>query len=140
MFFAYLILSIFVCAFGKDVKIDITSLGKSAVGVPSEETGKRVEKWKPTDEVNPEELGEYSQGDILFVAGKTRNGLAPESTRWPNAIIPFEIDGDFGKTLIVTKNSGPLPMVRRLRGGEDALAESGGVGGALRDNRRLYRL
>lgn len=98
MFVFNLILVIcFAEIFGKDVKIDLSSLDKKSVGVPSDETGKRVDKWKPDDKVNPEELGEYSQGDILFVAGKTRNGLAPESTRWPNAIIPFEIDGDFGK-------------------------------------------
>ena len=50
--------------------------------------------WKPTDSVNPEELGELPEGDI---AGGY-NGIIDESYRWPNGVVPFVITpGDFSK-------------------------------------------
>ncbi|XP_035719568.1 zinc metalloproteinase nas-13-like isoform X3 [Vespa mandarinia] len=47
--------------------------------------------------VNPEELGNYAEGDILFPLGMGRNGLKAENARWPNGIIPYMISPYFGK-------------------------------------------
>ncbi|KAL6428195.1 hypothetical protein ACFW04_008498 [Cataglyphis niger] len=46
-------------------------------------------------DVNPEELGEYVEGDILFPPITGRNGLTAVSARWPNGIIPFVISPYF---------------------------------------------
>lgn len=96
MFSLSIILFVVSTALAKNVHIDLSSLDERAMGKPSEATGELVAQWKPDDLVNAEELGEYAQGDILFVAGSLKNGLAPDSTRWPNGIIPFEIVGGFG--------------------------------------------
>jgi len=55
-------------------------------------TRQRLANWKPTDSVNPEELGELPEGDI---AGGY-NGIIDERYRWPNGVVPFVITpGDF---------------------------------------------
>ncbi|XP_026271602.1 zinc metalloproteinase nas-13-like isoform X2 [Frankliniella occidentalis] len=79
----------------------VTSLGASIYGQPSELTGELLKKYSPDSGVNPEELGEYTQGDILFTnkgaAGSAlaRNGLKAPSARWPGAVVPFEISYGF---------------------------------------------
>ncbi|KAK3913785.1 Zinc metalloproteinase nas-13 [Frankliniella fusca] len=79
----------------------VTSLGASIYGTPSEVTGELLKKYTPDSGVNPEELGEYTQGDILFTskgaAGSAfaRNGLKAPSARWPGAVVPFEISYGF---------------------------------------------
>ena len=48
-------------------------------------SGRRVAQWKPSDNVNADEIGEYYQGDILIAPGQNmKNGLIDESYRWPN--------------------------------------------------------
>lgn len=92
----FIVLLCLVALAKQAVRIDLSSLDERAIGTPNEKTGELVANWKPTDGVNPEELGEYQEGDILFLPSYARNGLSPESTRWPNGIIPFEIKGGFG--------------------------------------------
>lgn len=41
--------------------------------------------------MNPEELGEFLEGDIVVYAA-TRNGILNESLRWQDGIVPFLID------------------------------------------------
>ena len=59
--------------------------------------------WKPTDRVNPEELGLYFQGDMILddkQMEKAKNGIIDEAYRWPNGIVPYTIDEeDFSKFL-----------------------------------------
>lgn len=81
----------------KERLIDLSHLNTAAFALPSEKTGVFVKDWDENSESNPEELGEYAEGDILFPNLAGRNGLKAESTRWPNAIIPYEINGAFGK-------------------------------------------
>lgn len=66
-------------------------------GRPSETVGQRVAKWLPESGVNPEELGEYFEGDIM--SSPTRNGMLDETYRWKNGVVPYEIGGSFGKDL-----------------------------------------
>ncbi|KAM0734297.1 Zinc metalloproteinase nas-8 [Formica fusca] len=73
----------------------LRKFGRSLYGFPNNETGRRVAQWHKDMDVNPEELGEYVEGDILFPPITGRNGLAAVSARWPNSIIPFVISPYF---------------------------------------------
>lgn len=72
-----------------DLNIDLRYFGK-----PSNKTGDILSKWNESFEVNPEEIGEYLEGDILFPTN-VRNGLIATSARWKNGEIPYEIAGLF---------------------------------------------
>lgn len=73
--------------------VDLSYLGERIFGNPSIETGKRLQQWDPvTSNLNPEELGEYAEGDILFPRD-SRNGLIGETFRWRDGVIPYEIGG-----------------------------------------------
>ena len=50
-----------------------------------------LREWKPTDDVNPEELGDHFEGDIVLAPGQEKNGMIDERYRWPNGVIPYEI-------------------------------------------------
>lgn len=75
----------------------LRNFGNSLYGFPSNETGSRVAQWHKDMDVNPEELGEYAEGDILFPPITGRSGLAAVSARWPNGIIPFVISPYFSE-------------------------------------------
>lgn len=80
--------------------IDLSQFGLSIFGEPSNETGKVVASYDPkTSGLNPEELGEYLEGDMLMPPNLARNGLVATSSHWPGGVIPFEISGYFGKYL-----------------------------------------
>lgn len=64
-------------------------------GKPSNETGARVAGWSIRSSVNPEELGEYAEGDILFPPNFGRNGLRNGISRWPDGIIPYMLSPYF---------------------------------------------
>lgn len=74
----------------EDKHIDLSYLGSSIFGAPSEKVGKSLEKWHKEHPQNPEEFGEYAEGDILF-PHEGRNGLISKSTRWPGGVVPYEI-------------------------------------------------
>lgn len=77
--------------------IDLSHYGLRLFGSPSKDVGEEVANWRNNhNNVNPEELGTYLEGDILFTGYKSRNGLTAESARWPKGHIPFEIVGDYG--------------------------------------------
>ena len=75
------------------------------------ETAAKVAAWKPTDKVNPEELGHYFQGDILLTPEQARdddfmrNGVIGDKYRWDSpigvagkgAVVPYTIDDTFCK-------------------------------------------
>lgn len=77
--------------------IDLSEYGSRLFGQPDKDVGLKVANWKDNEQSgNPEELGSYLEGDILFPSGQSRNGLIGETYRWPDGIIKFEIVGDFG--------------------------------------------
>lgn len=90
-----------VCGFPADDTNDDDVIDLSGYemrfGLPDMATGQIVNNWQPSDPWNPEELGNYFEGDILTQkrTSSARNGLVGESYRWPNGIIPFEIKGNF---------------------------------------------
>lgn len=78
--------------------IDLSQYGSAIFGVPSNETGNRVAEYDPNrDELNPEELGEYLEGDMLMPPDFGRNGLIASSSHWPGGVVPFEVDGYFSE-------------------------------------------
>ncbi|KAH8409659.1 hypothetical protein KR222_001294, partial [Zaprionus bogoriensis] len=57
-------------------------------------------------EANPEEMGDYFQGDIVLSPRITmRNGMPYPSARWPNATVPYELLGEFTEKHLATIHS-----------------------------------
>jgi len=75
-------------------------LGEQLYGFPDNETGLKVAQWHENMDMNPEELGSYAEGDILFPPMLGRNGLKADSARWPNGIVPFMISPYFSEYLV----------------------------------------
>ncbi|XP_020289310.1 zinc metalloproteinase nas-4-like [Pseudomyrmex gracilis] len=74
--------------------------GQELYKIPDNDTGFKVANWHSGMNVNPEELGNYAEGDILFAPDllarpSFRNGLKRESARWPNGVVPFVISPYF---------------------------------------------
>lgn len=79
--------------------IDLSHFGSSIFREPSNQTGLLVASYDPNkNDLNPEEMGEYLEGDILIPPSFARNGLVAVSSHWPGAMVPFEIRGYFGKS------------------------------------------
>lgn len=85
--------------------IDLSHFGSSIFREPNNETGLLVASYDPnTDDRNPEEMGDYLEGDILIPRSQVqgRNGLIAMSSHWPSAIVPFEISGYFGMYYVIS--------------------------------------
>ncbi|KAL0818107.1 hypothetical protein ABMA28_008636 [Loxostege sticticalis] len=80
-----------------DNSIDISHLGPEAFGSPKNESGEALSQWSESSLMNPEETGEYVEGDILMPRPFMRNGIRTESSRWTNGIIPYVIEGYYSK-------------------------------------------
>lgn len=77
--------------------IDLSQYGANIFMEPSNHTGDLVASYDPnTNDLNPEELGEYLEGDMLMPTSMGRNGLIATTSHWPGGIVPYEISGDFG--------------------------------------------
>lgn len=83
-----------------DLYNGLMHLGAAIFGTPDSKSGEAVSTWKETSQLNPEEMGEYAEGDILHPIGNSRNGLKAVSSRWSKGIIPYEISPSFGKSNI----------------------------------------
>lgn len=83
---------------------ELMHLGSAIFGTPDKKTGEAVSTWKESSPLNPEELGEYAEGDILHPTGEGRNGLKATSSRWPKGIIPYEISPYFCEHIITIDN------------------------------------
>lgn len=81
-----------------DLYNGLVHLGTAIFGTPDTKSGEAVSKWKETSPLNPEEMGEYAEGDILHPVGTSRNGLKAVSSRWPKGVIPYEINPYFGNS------------------------------------------
>ncbi|XP_045539227.1 hatching enzyme 1.2 [Papilio machaon] len=80
---------------GDGEDIDLSSLGPDAYGTPNNDSGDSLSTWSESSLMNPEEMGNYGQGDILMPPHHARNGMKDKTSRWPNGIIPYSIDGLF---------------------------------------------
>ncbi|XP_011705859.1 PREDICTED: zinc metalloproteinase nas-4-like, partial [Wasmannia auropunctata] len=63
---------------------------------PDLETGAKVAQWTKEMKMNPEELGNYFEGDIMISNITTINGDR-RAQRWNNGVVPFEINGRFNQ-------------------------------------------
>ncbi|ALC46381.1 CG6974 [Drosophila busckii] len=76
---------------------ELAELSESMFGLPDSATGALLAAQSAETLQNPEELGNYYEGDILIPLqqNETRNGLLAMSKRWPGAVVPYEIKGKF---------------------------------------------
>lgn len=66
---------------------------------PNEITGKKVEEWTEDSGVNPEEMGEYLEGDIIATGTKNlKNGMLDANLKWKDGIVPYEIGSYFTRS------------------------------------------
>lgn len=82
----------------------LLSYGESLFSSPDSKAGEAVSAWSPDKLTNPEELGTYLEGDILFPRKLTKNGLKAKSARWPKAKVPYVIQGLFNTQDLVMIN------------------------------------
>ena len=80
---------------------DLKTNGKSIFILPNKRTGKNLKEWtKANKKGNPEEQGNYFEGDIMIdVEG--RNGVKLSAQKWPSGKIPYEVIGSFSKLSLV---------------------------------------
>nr|XP_012146509.1 PREDICTED: zinc metalloproteinase nas-4-like isoform X1 [Megachile rotundata] len=71
--------------------------GPMLYGFPDNETGAIVATWHEGWDRNPEELGNYAEGDILFPLQLGKNGIRAESARWPGGVVPYMISPYFNE-------------------------------------------
>ena len=50
-----------------------------------------------TGSTNPEETGDYFEGDIKLTGGSSKVFTNDPSERWPSGVVPYVIEGSFGK-------------------------------------------
>ncbi|KAL1130831.1 hypothetical protein AAG570_012072 [Ranatra chinensis] len=65
---------------------------------PKSSTGDAVAKWGTSNGGNPEELGEYAEGDILFppsLKPLAKNGVTTLASRWKSGKVPYILNGSF---------------------------------------------
>ncbi|KAB0797045.1 hypothetical protein PPYR_11106 [Photinus pyralis] len=75
--------------------VNFAHLGKRIFGNPNEESGRNVDAWKPGYRENPEFLGTYAEGDILFPPLLLRMAVKSESRRWVHGVIPYVFGPEF---------------------------------------------
>ncbi|XP_076181584.1 zinc metalloproteinase nas-13 [Ptiloglossa arizonensis] len=69
--------------------------GENLYRFPDNATGEIVANWHVGWDRNPEELGSYAEGDILFPPQLGKNGLKAESARWPGGVVPYMLSPYF---------------------------------------------
>jgi hypothetical protein len=72
-----------------DEMIDLAPYGDAIFGSPDVAVGRSVAEWTPEISQNPEELGNYFEGDILHPIGEGRNGLQRDSSKWKDGVVPY---------------------------------------------------
>ncbi|XP_071527690.1 zinc metalloproteinase nas-4-like [Panulirus ornatus] len=67
-----------------------------ALAAPNKLFPKTAKEWTPESLVNPEELGEYFEGDIeLPLPPLNKNGLLNEKYRWSNGVVHYKFHSTF---------------------------------------------
>lgn len=82
-----------------DLRIDLGYLDDRLISYPDPTNGFTLQSRN--FEENPEELGSYLEGDLLQPYSEIHTRLKKVSYRWNNREIPFEINGDFGETVLL---------------------------------------
>lgn len=62
-----------------------------------------LQSVEESEQVNPEETGDFFDGDMVLPPVITmRNGLAMLTRRWPNGVVPYEIQDQFSPIELAT--------------------------------------
>jgi len=71
-----------------------------ALAAPSSKLFPKTGKeWTPESLINPEELGEFYQGDIMLpLPPMAKNGILDESYRWPNGVVSYNFASTFSSS------------------------------------------
>ena len=56
------------------------------------------ENEEKVDLMNPEEMGEYAEGDMV-VSVLSKNGLVDKKSRWPDGVVPYQIDSSVSNSV-----------------------------------------
>jgi hypothetical protein len=91
---SFIILFLHTYAAYPSLKFDIS---KIVTDPDDKASGKALVEWAKSKVGNPEEQGNYFEGDIILNMDK-RNGIRLPTKRWPKGIIPFKVRGTFSKT------------------------------------------
>lgn len=95
------LLAPFAAAKPIEEEIDVSHMGEKIFGEPDETNGDTLRYLTPENMTgNPEELGNYAEGDILFIQSDLRNGVRAPSKRWPGGRVPYKLAGHFSKPSI----------------------------------------
>lgn len=80
--------------------LDLTLFGDEIYNTPDRAVGKNLKDWVKSKKLgNPEEQGNYFQGDIMINA-EARNGIILESQKWPQGLVPYVIKGSFSESTL----------------------------------------
>ncbi|XP_063889699.1 zinc metalloproteinase nas-4-like [Scylla paramamosain] len=111
--------------------VALASITLAAVDRRFPSTGK---EWTPESLINPEELGDAFEGDIVLpLPPQTRNGLIDETFHWPGGRVPYTIDSTFlivkGITVIIKLlvNTQSLFTPRNNQGCYSSIGRQGGM-------------
>ncbi|KAG7167112.1 zinc metalloproteinase nas-4-like [Homarus americanus] len=76
----------------------ILALVGLAVAAPNKFIPRTGKEWTPASLVNPDELGDYFEGDIEGpLPGILKNGLIDEKYRWDNGIVHYKFSSHFAE-------------------------------------------
>lgn len=84
------------------INVDLTYLGETIHTQPNEESGAKLAAYTPDSAGNPEEQGNYAEGD-MYMPLKGKNGLLDKSYRWVGGKVPYVIAPSFnpsGKNML----------------------------------------
>ncbi|KAG0720479.1 Zinc metalloproteinase nas-4 [Chionoecetes opilio] len=76
----------------------LASLVLAAPGPPDPRFPKTGQEWTPESLINPDELGDYFEGDIeLPLPPRARNGVIDQRYRWTNGKVHYQFDSSFSE-------------------------------------------
>ncbi|KAK3855494.1 hypothetical protein Pcinc_038109 [Petrolisthes cinctipes] len=82
----------------------VVVLFSSSLAAPGHQKGfipKSGKEWTPESLVNPDELGEFFEGDIMLpLPPRGKNGLLDERYRWTNGVVNYEFSSEFSSSQI----------------------------------------
>ncbi|CAL4083017.1 unnamed protein product, partial [Meganyctiphanes norvegica] len=83
------------------VSAAITIWCRGAEGLPTLTEVSPLANWNPESGVNPDEIGDFEEGDMDVPVDYARNGLVDEKFRWPNGTVAYVISGEFNEKQLV---------------------------------------
>ncbi|XP_045124478.1 zinc metalloproteinase nas-4-like [Portunus trituberculatus] len=76
----------------------LAALASPALAAPDRRFPKTGKEWTPQSLVNPDELGDYFEGDIVLpLPPMCRNGLIDEKYRWPGGRVAYKFDTTYSE-------------------------------------------